>query len=35
MNGSMQTTKAQVTLPKRLRDYLGLSPESNDQFEPE
>jgi AbrB family looped-hinge helix DNA binding protein len=27
------TTKGQVTIPKRLRDHLGLKPGSSDEFE--
>ncbi len=30
---SKMTTKGQVTLPKRLRDHLGLKPGSNVEFE--
>jgi antitoxin PrlF len=30
---SMMTTKGQVTIPKRLRDYLGLKPGSVVDFE--
>ena len=33
MNSSTLTTKGQVTIPKRLRDYLGLSPGDKVGFE--
>lgn len=33
MNSSTLTTKGQVTIPKRLRDYLGLSPGDTVRFE--
>ncbi|OGA37866.1 MAG: hypothetical protein A3G26_07600 [Betaproteobacteria bacterium RIFCSPLOWO2_12_FULL_65_110] len=33
MNSSTLTTKGQVTIPKRLRDYLGLSPGDKVRFE--
>lgn len=33
MNSSTLTTKGQVTIPKRLRDYLGLSPGDRVRFE--
>jgi antitoxin PrlF len=32
-NMTKMTTKGQVTVPKRLRDYLGLKPGSNVDFE--
>jgi len=33
MNSSTLTTKGQVTIPKRLRDHLGLSPGDTVRFE--
>lgn len=33
MNSSTLTIKGQVTIPKRLRDYLGLSPGDKIRFE--
>ena len=33
MNSSTLTIKGQVTIPKRLRDYLGLSPGDTVRFE--
>ena len=33
MNSSTLTIKGQVTIPKRLRDYLGLSPGDKVRFE--
>lgn len=33
MNSSALTIKGQVTIPKRLRDYLGLSPGDTVRFE--
>jgi AbrB family looped-hinge helix DNA binding protein len=33
MNSSTLATKGQVTIPKRLRDYLGLSPGDKVRFE--
>ena len=33
MNSSKLTTRGQVTIPKRLRDFLGLSPGDTVRFE--
>ena len=33
MNSSTLTIKGQVTIPKRLRDYLGISPGDKVRFE--
>ena len=33
MSSSTLTTKGQITIPKRLRDYLGLSPGDKLRFE--
>jgi len=32
MNSSTLTTKGRVTIPKRVRDYLGLSPGDKVRF---